>query len=151
MLEESLDRLPTRKELEIAIKGWWQGGGSTQLIVDVLRRTGTTLGEAQAVAERLAQRAEHSAFINAEVIEQHVESVRAGNVSRTRRVNGRRKDEDEFDSARCVFSDVLDCPQCSRIYGEPWKHGHLVSAEESAVFLKDAHEYIRTLFEEVAR
>lgn len=140
--------LPSAEMVRMAISAWWRGGGTANLIVNVLRRGEADLDEAQAVAQRLAESAERLNFISDRNIEEALEAVRAvGHAKRIRR-QSRGKDPDDFDSAKCVFNDVFPCPQCTRLNGEETKHGHLLSPEEWAERFAEIRVHLAGLREE---
>jgi hypothetical protein len=141
--------LPTAEQIKLAIDGFWRGGGTTTLIVNVCRRMECSLEEAGKVAQRLAEAASNGLrHITDATVEQNVEMVRAS--ERVKFMNRLKVSlsEDGFDPGRCLFSDVLDCPQCSAMNGAPWKHGRLLSPEELSANIQEAHSYLRALFAE---
>jgi hypothetical protein len=141
--------LPTRHQLELAIEGWWGKGPTRELIIDACREMEVTLDEAPRVAQGLAEALDRGLhYITRVVVQQQVEMVRAKEKVKRFRVKSRFKDDSDFDSDRCLFSDVLNCPQCSAFSGQPLLHGRLLSPEELSTNISDAHQYLRDLFRE---
>lgn len=142
----NLNTLPSAEQVRLAIRAWWPEGGLSNLIVNVLRRVGANLDEAQAVAQRLAESADRRSFFDDRNVEEAFEMVRASAHVKAIRKRSTVSDPDAFDPAKCLFSDELPCPQCSRLgrlgkapyeYGKSpqhtyteIKHGHLLSQEE---------------------
>jgi hypothetical protein len=155
MVEIPRNTLPSAEELRAVVAPWWPEGGLAQLIVSVLRRTRANVEEAQQVAERLAESAENGLrFITDSRVEETWEMVVAARTVRKHREKSHGKDPDALDPDKCVFSDVFDCPQCTRFMRvgdpgvEPMKHGRLLSEEELGLRIAETHAYLRELFHE---
>lgn len=114
--------LPSREQIERAIAEWWSGGGTSRILVDVLRREGATVNEAKQLASRMAARAEATSYISGEVIGEQLEMLRAAAAWKKGRDVG---PNTEFDTFKCLFGDGVQCVQCTKLLGEVVVHGRL--------------------------
>lgn len=82
----SMNELPTRADYANAILGYWKGGGTTQLIIDVCREQMATAAEAEALGSRLADRVETGLkFVTRDTVSETLEYVRASGISTRRK------------------------------------------------------------------
>jgi hypothetical protein len=126
----SMSDLPSREALRKATDPWWEGTSLQQTLVDVLRGARATLEEATATAQKLAERAPGSQFLDRTRIEEAFDLVRANRRWQVEQRSGPPK----FDPRLCIFADRVRCPNCGEI------HGHLLTHEELSQRMREYRE-----------
>jgi hypothetical protein len=83
----SMVDLPTREDLKRAISPWWSGGGTAEILIDVLRNQEATLSEGERLATKMAERADRGqSYVSREVVEEQLELIRAASAYRANKV-----------------------------------------------------------------
>jgi hypothetical protein len=87
--------LPSREDLKRAIRPWWSGGGTAEILIDVLRGSAATLSEAEQLATKVAERVDRGyRYVSRDVAEEQLELIRAASAYRTNKVAAASQEED---------------------------------------------------------
>jgi hypothetical protein len=141
--------LPSREDLKRAIRPWWSGGGTAEVLVDLLRREEAELDEARELAAKVAELTDKGYRVGPDMAASIFADQRSA-IERRRREEGNVKATPsqkyrglswhpkrgwiwtagkppfnvDIDTEHCVFGDGVRCPNCGQV------HGHLLTKQE---------------------